>query len=178
MLGAWTERLLSEESASTVTGMPGLSTQDYIALSLRRIANTTISHRCSQIATDGTQKLVQRFVAPYRLRLAEGRPVGRLALAIAALLGCLCAAAPVFGARWRLDDPYADRIRDLAQANGPDADALATRLLSIEALFGADLGASPLRGDLARHLPPLLGPDARGHVGRQLSPGTKDTEGR
>jgi fructuronate reductase len=168
VLGGWTETMLHQESASTVAGMPGLPAGGYVALSLGRIANSSISHRCSQIATDGTQKLVQRFVAPYRLRLAEGQPSPRLALAMSALLACLCAMAPVFGARWRLDDPFADTIRDIAQAAGRDAAALAGRLLSIEALFGTDLAASPLKGEIAAHLPALLGPAPRAYVQRRL----------
>jgi fructuronate reductase len=167
VLGGWTEALLRSESASTVTGMPGLPTPDYIALALRRIANDTISHRCGQIATDGTQKLVQRFVAPYRMRLVEGRSVRQLGLAIASLLACLCAAAPAFGARWRLDDPFADAIRDIAQAESGDAASLAARLLGLEALFGRDLATSPLREELARHLPALLGEAPRDHVRRE-----------
>jgi fructuronate reductase len=168
VLGGWTRAMLLREPVSTVAGMPGLPATDYVALSLSRIANTSISHRCSQIATDGTQKLVQRFVAPYRLRLKAGQSSPRLALAISALLACLCAAAPAFGARWTLDDPLADPIRDMAEATGHDAAALSARLLGIEALFGTDLASSPLRDAVAAHLPALLGPAPRAYVQRQL----------
>ena len=46
----------------------------YIETSLARIRNAAIRHRCHQIGTDGSQKIVQRLVDPLRERLAAGRP--------------------------------------------------------------------------------------------------------
>src|SRR4051794_41524062 len=62
----------------------GLDLRVYTAELLARFANTAIRHRTWQIAMDGSQKLPQRLLSTTRERLAQDRPIPRLALAAAA----------------------------------------------------------------------------------------------
>jgi mannitol-1-phosphate/altronate dehydrogenase len=66
-----------------------------------------------------------------------------------------------FGARWRPDDPWADRVIALGEENGDDFKALARAVLGIEAIFGTDLAASPATEAIAKHLEGLLSGDPR-----------------
>ncbi len=67
-----TRRMLETETASTLPAVEGMGVGDYIKSSLERIANSAIRHRCHQIGTDGSQKIVQRLVNPLRERLVAG----------------------------------------------------------------------------------------------------------
>jgi fructuronate reductase len=169
LLSTLMRRMLTEETASTLPTVSGMVAQDYIDASLGRIANSAIRHRCHQIGTDGSQKIVQRLVNPLRERLAAGQEPGFLALAVASWMAyCLCGARR-FGARWRPDDPWAERVIAIGEQTGGDFAALATALLSLDAIFGADLAASPARGAIAAHLDGLLSADQRLYLAKRLS---------
>ena len=61
--------------------------------SLARIANSAIRHRCHQIGTDGSQKIVQRIIDFLRERLVQGRSAPLLTLAVAGWIAyCLSGA--------------------------------------------------------------------------------------
>src|SRR5262249_49151390 len=141
-LRGFVERMLLDETLPTLAPVPGIDPRAYVDESLRRIANTAIRHRCHQIATDGSQKIVQRLVNPLRERLAEDRGLSRLATAVAAWMAYLVLAAPRFGRRWPVEDPYAPRVATIADAVGADASALAGAILAIDGIFDPSLVAS------------------------------------
>ena len=64
VLSALTRRMLERETASTLPSAPGMEADSYIGTSLSRIRNPAIRHRCHQIGTDGSQKIVQRLARP------------------------------------------------------------------------------------------------------------------
>ncbi len=142
-----------------------MSVPAYIELTFRRLNNTAIRHRNHQIATDGSQKIVQRLLNPLRSCIARGAGYDRLAAAVAAWMAYLLAASPRFGARWTPIDPWADAVRKIGDETGADATALVRRILALEAIFGADLPANEaLAGTLSRHLAGLLLGDARDYL--------------
>ncbi|TGP59117.1 mannitol dehydrogenase family protein, partial [Mesorhizobium sp. M2D.F.Ca.ET.225.01.1.1] len=71
LLATFIRRMLTEETVPTLMPVPGISPQAYVEQSLARLANTAIRHRNHQIATDGSQKIVQRLLNPIRDRLAK-----------------------------------------------------------------------------------------------------------
>jgi fructuronate reductase len=157
VLRNFVRRMLQEETASTLPIAPGMEARAYIELSLRRLGNSNIRHRNHQIATDGSQKIVQRLLNPIRDRLRAGAPVTRLACAAAGFIAYHAAAAPFFGARWAPSDPLADALRDATDRSAGDIDALVRRALAIEAIFGLDLPQRPeLVAALSTHLRGLL----------------------
>lgn len=164
-------RMLERETAATLPPAPGMAAGAYIDSSLARIANPAIRHRCHQIATDGSQKIVQRLVNPLRERLAAGAPPGLLALAVASWLAYALSGAQRFGARWSADDPWGPRVAAVGEAAGGDFATLAKALLGIQAIFGADLAASPAAPAVAGHLRGLLAGRPREYLASLLRKG-------
>ncbi len=82
-LAALVERLW-DEAAATLAPPPELDLARYRADLMRRFANAALAHRLDQVASDGSQKLPPRLIAPLAER--EGRPSPALALAVAAWL--------------------------------------------------------------------------------------------
>ncbi|WP_207382970.1 mannitol dehydrogenase family protein [Pseudaestuariivita atlantica] len=112
-------------AAAARTVSPDLDTDAYRAALLDRFANPAIRHLCRQIASDGSQKLPQRLLAPAGIALQAGESLDTYALAVAAWLR--------FVAREGLDvaDPLAARLAALP-AGYPD------RLDAVAAIFGPD----------------------------------------
>jgi fructuronate reductase len=152
----------------TVPGLPadiGIDVGAYVERCFDRLANTAIRHTNHQIAIDGSQKIVQRLLNPIRACIARGIGHELLAAAVAAWMAYLLAASKRFGARWVPDDPWAEAVRRIADETGPDAAALARRIVALEPIFAADLAVdAAFRARLARHLGGLLLGDPRRHL--------------
>jgi fructuronate reductase len=157
VLEGFARRMLEEETAPTLPFAPGMEPGAYIDLSLRRLRNPSIRHRNHQIATDGSQKIIQRLLNPLRDRLHAGASIERLACAVAGFIAYLAAGSPPFGARWAPSDPFASAVGAIAEETGGDLRALVARTMALAAIFGTDL---PLRPEfvatMARHLAGLL----------------------
>ncbi|HET9511590.1 MAG TPA: mannitol dehydrogenase family protein [Sphingomonas sp.] len=106
-LAAFIARLMRQDIAPSLTPPAGLDVETYIAAILKRFANPAIEHKLSQIAWDGSQKLPYRILDTIRDALADGRPVDRLAVPIAAWLRFVERAADTGE---RITDPIADRL--------------------------------------------------------------------
>lgn len=142
LLNAFLTRMLREETAPTLPLVPGMEPAPYIAACFDRLSNRAIRHTNHQIATDGSQKLLQRLLGPAMDRLARGQSAPLLAAAAAGWAAYLAAAAPRYGARWVPNDPLADRVRRMAETKaGPDE--LAATILGIADLFPADRTRNP-----------------------------------
>jgi fructuronate reductase len=169
-LSALVERMLESETRPTLPRVEGMEVAPYIATSLARIRNTAIRHRCHQIGTDGSQKIVQRLLAPLRVRRARGLAATGLERAVAGWIAYVGAGAKRHGARWAPSDPFAAEIVARAESAG-DFVALARSVLAIRAIFGDDLAEDDLAVRLGGHLAGLLGPDPRGYLKGALSDG-------
>jgi fructuronate reductase len=142
----------------------------YIEMTFKRLRNASIRHRNHQIATDGSQKIVQRLLNPIRLCIACGMGCEFLAAAVSGWMAYLLAASPRFGARWTPSDPWAEAVRKIGNAVGPDPATLAERIMAIEAIFGSDLPRhAPLKQSIALHLDGLLLGDPRRHLAAMLA---------
>ncbi len=132
--------LMDEEAEPTLAshGLGDLS--EYKRRLLERFENPALRHRAWQIAMDGSQKLPQRLLATARERLAAGAPIPRLTLAVAAWMRYVTAVDEQ-GHAIDVRDPFAARLKAIADAAGPDATRLASALLSVREIFGADLAA-------------------------------------
>ena len=126
-------------------------------MSLKRLRNSNIRHRNHQIATDGSQKIVQRLLNPIRERLRVGASIERLACAVAGSIAYLACGSRQFGARWTPSDPFAPAIAKIADETAGDLAELTRRTLAISAIFGDDLPRRPeVTGAIARRLGGLL----------------------
>ena len=88
-----TRRMLERETSPTLPAVEGMGVEAYVRSSLARIADSAIRHRCHQIGTDGSQKIVQRIIDPLRERLVKGQSAPLLTLAVAGWIAyCLSGA--------------------------------------------------------------------------------------
>ncbi|MER5479567.1 mannitol dehydrogenase family protein [Streptomyces sp. NPDC002734] len=130
MTAPWAEPVLRAYAAEVARSLPtGLDVDGYVDGLVVRFANPAMRHQLRQIATDGSLKVPERWLAPLRELRAAGHAAPVLTGAVAA---------------WarhtrdeRLDDPVADRLR--AAWEGP-ADRAVPALLTA-------LGAQDLAGD-------------------------------
>jgi fructuronate reductase len=130
-LARFVERLMREDIAPSVKAPQGLDLSVYISDILARFANPAIRHLLSQIAWDGSQKLPYRLLDTIRDACAEGRPIDRLSLPIAAWLRFLDRAAQ--GGR-AVTDPFAAKLLERAGDW--------RRILGLRDIFG-ELGSEP-----------------------------------
>jgi fructuronate reductase len=167
VLSVLTRRMLERETTSTLPIVPSMEATNYVDTSMARIGNSAIRHRCHQIGTDGSQKIVQRLVDPLRERLAAGLPAARLTLSVASWIAyCLCGAGR-FGARWAPSDPWAETIIAIGNRN-LDFPEVAKSVLAIAPIFGKNAVRADLVEPIAKHLRGLLSGDARRYLAQQL----------
>jgi fructuronate reductase len=116
----------------------GVDTAAYVVQLKERFRNPALKYRTAQIASDGSQKLPPRLLAPLRERIAAGMASPAIATAIAAWMHFAARAARAGGA---LDDPMSAEILERA-GHGAVAGDVVGALLSIEKIFGRDLPAN------------------------------------
>ncbi len=141
LLSDFIRRMLVEETLPTLMPVPGILPLAYVEQSLGRLKNTAIRHRNHQVATDGSQKIVQRLLNPIRDRLSQGGSIGLLSVPVAGWMAYLIQASDRFGKRWPVSDPYAGKVAEIADTTGHDAQALASAILAIDGIFDPGLAA-------------------------------------
>lgn len=152
--------LLWDEAATTISAPPGLDLLAYRTALMARFANPSLGHATRQIAKDGSQKILQRLLAPIGTRLAQGQSIEALGLAVAAWMHWQ-KGRDDYNAAFVVDDPLADETSGALKAAGIDAQV--TALLALESIFPADLAANPrFAGVLQRWLKILSDQGARG----------------
>ena len=114
----------------------GVNPAEYVESLKQRFRNPALKHRTAQIASDGSQKLPQRLLAPLRDRQAKGLASPMIATAIAAWMHFVVKTAYTPDAV--LNDPLSNDILAHARTSTNPA-ALIDQLLSIEKIFGTDL---------------------------------------
>lgn len=169
LLADFIRRMLVEETLPTLTPVPGIEPLAYVEQSLGRLRNTAIRHRNHQIATDGSQKIVQRLLNPIRDRLRQGESIALLSIPVAGWMAYLIQASEKFGKRWPVSDPYAGKVAAIADATGRDAQALAAGILAIDTIFDPGLAANEtFRRAVTSALDGLLSDDPMATVRRNL----------
>ena len=114
----------------------GVDPAAYVDSLKQRFRNPALLHRTAQIASDGSQKLPQRLLAPLRERLARGLSSPTTATAIAAWMHYAVKIAHTPGGV--LNDPLADDILAAARRS-TDAPGIVGELLALGKVFGEDL---------------------------------------
>ncbi|WP_062013712.1 mannitol dehydrogenase family protein [Aureimonas sp. AU4] len=172
LLAGFVHRMLVEETLPTLEPVPGMDSAAYVEESLARLRNRTIRHRNHQIATDGSQKIVQRLLQPVRERLGRGESVAFLSVAVAGWMAYLLRASPRFGRQWEASDPFRDQLAVIAERAGDDPGELSGAILAIPAIFGHDLRHSDkFRASTRDALAGFLSGDPLAVVRRALEPG-------
>lgn len=116
----------------------GVNTADYVESLKQRFRNPNLRHLTAQIASDGSQKLPQRLLAPLRERIAKGLTSPAIATSVAAWIHFIVKSAH---AGQPINDPMREElVRCALLSNKPDE--IVANLLGIEKIFGADLPAN------------------------------------
>ena len=89
---------------------------------------------------DGSQKIPQRLLPVIRQRLAKGLPIACSATVLAAWMR-YATGRDLAGKPLAVDDPMSGQLADIVAA-APDGEALVRAMLSVEVVFGSDLGHS------------------------------------
>jgi fructuronate reductase len=163
--------LLERETITTLPRVEGMDVGPYIETSFGRFANSAIRHRCHQIGTDGSQKIVQRIVSPLRERQEAALSARWLTLSLAAWIAYVFSGAARFGGRWAPSDPWAAKLMEIADSAGAGYEELATAALGVQAIFGADFGKPSLIKALAADLNGLLSRNPRAYLSERLADG-------
>lgn len=100
-----------------------------------RVLNQAIHHTCHQIATDGSRKIVPRFVHPLRDALAAGRSAPMLALGIAAWIRYQLGVTDG-GKTFVSNDPAAMTLAAIVRAAGSEPLDVAAAVLQVADIFG------------------------------------------
>ena len=117
----------------------GVNPAEYVESLKLRYRNPALKHRTAQIASDGSQKLPQRLLAPLRDRLAKGLVSPMIATAIAAWMHYAVKIANTPDGV--LSDPLAAEILAAARQSLV-ASSIVGHLLALDKIFGADLPAN------------------------------------
>jgi fructuronate reductase len=133
-------RALMAEAVPTLQLPASVDLAAYQDALVTRFRNPALPHRTRQIAMDGSQKLPQRLLATIRENLAAGRPIERLALAVAAWMRYVYGSDEK-GATIEVQDPLAARFATVASEHRNDPHGLAGGLFAIAPIFGDDLRA-------------------------------------
>ena len=123
-IAATVDRLMRDEAAASLTPAPGQDLQTYIDALQHRFANTALPHRLAQIATDGSQKIPQRWLEPLADNATQGRSCPATLRALAAWI------VHVRGDGAPVADPLAARLASTWAAAGSSG--------IVEALVGAN----------------------------------------
>ncbi|WP_296743985.1 mannitol dehydrogenase family protein [Mesorhizobium sp.] len=165
LLATFVHRMLTQETLPTLMPVPGVSPTAYVEQSLSRLTNTAIHHRNHQIATDGSQKIVQRLLNPIRDRLAKGGSVALLSVPVAGWMAYLIKASARFGRAWPVSDPFAERIAAITDRISANSRELAHAILAIDAIFDPALAANAtFRAHVIAGLDGLLSEDPMAFV--------------
>lgn len=124
---------------------PTLRTQDldlvaYADSLIARYQNRAIKHRTGQIASDGTQKLPQRWLDSIRWHLAHNSRFDLLALGVAGWMRFV-GGVDEQGQPIEINDPLKETLAQRVSESA-EGEARITALLSLQKVFGDDLPAN------------------------------------
>ena len=114
-LSAFVERLVTRDIIPVLEPSP-IDLPSYATETFARFCNPAIQHKLSQIAWDGSQKLPYRLLDTLEEALSRGRPIGRLAVPVAAWILFIERQAR---AGIPIVDPLSERLVALARTDDP-----------------------------------------------------------
>ncbi len=137
---------------------------DYARRLLARFDNAALGHRTAQIATDGSQKIPQRILAPLRELRSKGATTPCLVIAVAAWIRS-CAGFDEEGRPLVLNDPLLRNWQDRPNQASASPAEIVRAFLGFAPVFGDDLVRAP---DLGHALEAVLTSFGRAGVIRTL----------
>ena len=136
VLTQFIQQMIGDELMPSFTPPAELDVQQYSNDILARFRNPAIRHLLAQIAWDGSQKLPMRVLPAIRDNLAAGKPVDKLAFAIAAWCRFI---VKRYKDNEKLVDPLAEPLLAVAAQCTGQADTDVALFLAVDAVFPAEL---------------------------------------
>lgn len=136
VLTQFIQQMIGDELMPSFTPPAELNVQQYSNDILARFRNPAIRHLLAQIAWDGSQKLPMRVLPAIRDNLAAGKPVDKLAFAIAAWCRFI---VKRYKDNEKLVDPLAEPLLAVAAQCTGQADTDVALFLAVDAVFPAEL---------------------------------------
>ncbi len=145
-------RLWDEDIVATVPPVPGTDVTAYTHDLEARFVNPEIRHLTIQISSDGSQKLGPRWLEAAREIFAKGGRPKVIPLGVAAWMAFL-AEKDATGRTWKVADPMAARLTEIAAANAGSPAALVDALFAVREIFPEELAKNPtFRADVLARL--------------------------
>lgn len=126
-------------AGATLPTAPGIEPASYAQALMDRFADPAIAHQTLQIATDGTEKVPQRWFAPAADLLRKGGDARAYEFAVAVWLTWVADLARRGEAP---DDPRGETLCERARQAGEDDAALLNSVLSLPGLLPSDLAGN------------------------------------
>ena len=146
-------KLMLDEQAPTLN-ITGVDLTAYADSLIARYKNRAIRHRTYQIATDGTQKLPQRWLDSIRWHLRQGSGFELLALCVASWMRFV-KGVDERGQTFAVNDPLQPELARRV-SNSAEGEPRVAALLSLKAVFGDDLPENRLFHQRVSHYYRLL----------------------
>jgi fructuronate reductase len=136
VLTQFIQQMISNEIMPSFTPPAELDVKQYSEDILARFRNPAIRHLLAQIAWDGSQKLPMRILPAISDNLATGKPIDKLAFAIAAWCRFI---VKRYSDNEKLVDPLAEQLLAVAAQCSGNTDTDVALFLAVDAVFPAEL---------------------------------------
>ncbi|WP_375749207.1 mannitol dehydrogenase family protein [Vibrio sp. HN007] len=133
--------MMMKAQAKSLDMPEGTDLEAYAKLLIDRFTNPSLKHQTWQIAMDGSQKIPQRMGGSLKFHLEQGSNFSWLATAIAGWMRYI-AGVDEQGNEINVVDPMIESLRNICDEHGLNV-SVVPALLSVEAIFPAELGQNP-----------------------------------
>lgn len=129
---------MDREAGQTITAPKEFDIAQYKKQLCDRFSNPGLKHRTWQIAMDGSQKIPQRWLETLVEQLKGRANIDILCLGLAAWFYYV-SGENKSGERTDVQDPLAQRFREIFEKSGTDVPKYVREMLGVKAVFGAHL---------------------------------------
>jgi fructuronate reductase len=130
------EMMMREDMVPTLKKTPGLNFNAYISELLDRFCNPALIHKLIQIASDGSQKLPYRILAPLQDAMTGGRSIRRFTISLGAWMRFVERQAK---AGIAIQDPIGSKLSAIGRSCAGEAAVDVPKFLALREVFPADL---------------------------------------
>ncbi|SDQ72330.1 mannitol dehydrogenase family protein [Pseudovibrio sp. Tun.PSC04-5.I4] len=130
-------KLMVDEQLPTLDVPDDVDLEAYADSLLKRYSNSKLKHRTWQIASDGTQKMPQRWLNSVKYHIAHGSDYRHLVLGIGGWMNYIQANRN--GESYEVTDPMKDQLAEIVASHKTDRTVYVNTLLALESVFPSEL---------------------------------------
>lgn len=137
-IARYIKKLMDEEITPSLTVPDNVNVEDYKTTILDRFSNSAVKYKTSQVATDGSQKIPQRWLNTLQYQLKSSGKHDLLYLAIASWIKYL-QGVDENGISYNHNDPCRPEFSRIMSAKNLTSHKIVFDIISIQAIFGDNL---------------------------------------